>query len=283
MKENSNNGNYCLWLTAPIAILLVVAAGGGIFINGLYRDVPSLVAQAKGQDLISLIVVLPVLVITAIPAGRGSLPARLIWQGSLVYLLYTYISFAFAIQYNPLFLVYIGLLGCSLYALIISLVTLNMVEVQARFTGKTPIKAVSIFLGLLVILFYSFWLSELIPALIAGEIPQSILDTGTPTNVVHVLDMAWILPAFGITAVYLWRKQPLGYTIAGILLPFFVLLVSATLSMAMLEVRAGNPDAGPMIVMFATLLAVAFGMLVWYLNSLRMPTGISYETQGQAV
>lgn len=107
-----------LWLTAPIVLLLAIAAGGGVLINELYRDGPGLVAQAKGQDLISLFVVLPVLIITAILASRGSLKARFIWLGGLVYLVYTYASFAFALQYNPFFLVYIALLGCSLYTLI---------------------------------------------------------------------------------------------------------------------------------------------------------------------
>jgi hypothetical protein len=264
MKHESNLKS--LWFTAPIAILLAIAAGGGVLINGLYRDVSSIVAQAKGQDLISLFVVLPILIITAILARRGSLRARFIWMGGLVYLVYTYASFAFAVQYNPFFMVYIALLGCSLYALIGNLATLDMAGVKARYTEKTPVKAVSLFLAVLATFFYFLWLSELIPALLAGKIPQSITDSGTPSNVIHVLDMAWILPSFGIAAVSLWRKHSLGYTIAGILLPFFVLLVLAILSMVMLQARDGLPDTLPQVVIFGSLFATGFGFLVWYLR-----------------
>ncbi len=266
-----------LWFTVPICVLLAAAAGSGVFINGLYRDVPDLVAQAKGQDLISLIVVLPILIITAIFARRGSLRARFIWLGGLVYLVYTYASFAFAIQYNPLFLVYIALLGCSLYALIGGLAAIDMAGIKAGYTEKTPVKVVSIYLTVLAILFYFLWLSELIPALVTGKIPQSILDDGTPTNAIHVLDMAWILPAFVITSISLWRKHSLGCTLAGVMLTFFVLLASAILSMVVFQARNGNHDIIPEAVMFGTLIAIAVGMLAWYLKSFRLPQGMGIE------
>lgn len=284
-KGNTMKGESAhnvLWLTAPIAMLLAIAAGSGLLVEGLYRDVPDLVAQAKGQDLLSLAAVLPVLLVTAWMAGRGSLRARLIWLGGLAYLVYTYASFAFAIQYNPLFLVYIALLGCSLYALIGGLATLDLAGVKARFAERTPVRAVSIYLAVLAALFYLMWLSELIPALLAGEIPQSIVEDGTPTNAIHVLDMAWILPAFAIAAVSLWRRQSLGYTLAGISLPFFVLLVAAVLSMAILQAQEGNPDAPGSIVIFGTLLAAGIGMVVWYLRGLRVPAGM-IDPKGERV
>jgi hypothetical protein len=277
MKENTSAQNNSLWFTAPIAILLAIAAGSGMLINGLYRDVPNLVAQAKGQDLISLVVVLPILIITAILAGHGSLQARFIWLGGMVYLVYTYASFAFAIQYNPLFLVYIAVLGCSLYALIANLATLDMAGVKARYTEKTPSKAVSIYFAVLAFLVYFLWLSELIPALVAGKVPQSILDDRTPTNAIHVLDMAWILPAFVITSINLWRKHSLGYTLAGVLLSYFVLMASAILSMGLFEARGDSPEVIPMIVFFGILITIAIGMLWRYLKSLSLQQGIRVE------
>jgi hypothetical protein len=50
MKGKSGHSNTILWFTAPITILLAIAAAGGVFINGLYRDTPSFAAQAQGQD-----------------------------------------------------------------------------------------------------------------------------------------------------------------------------------------------------------------------------------------
>lgn len=43
----------------PIGLLLVVATGSDLFVHGLYRDTPASVAQALGQDAITLAVALP--------------------------------------------------------------------------------------------------------------------------------------------------------------------------------------------------------------------------------
>ena len=270
MNESVRRTNVWLWLTFPIAILLTIAAGGGVFISGLYRDTPYFVAQAVGQDLISLAVVLPTLVVTAFLASRGSSRARLVWLGGLVYLVYTYVVAAFDVSFNSLFLIYVALLGCSLYALIGGLVTANMAGIKASFSEKTPAKAVSIYLAVLAVLFYFMWLSEIVPALMAGKIPQSIQDNGTPTNAVHVLDMAWVLPSFGITAVSLWRKQALGYTLAGAILSYGVLLVLAILSMVVFMIREGHPVVVPQVVIFGALFVISLGMLIWYMKGLKL-------------
>jgi len=271
MKNSTGNTNVWLWFTVPISILLAIAAGGGVFLGGLYRDNPYFAAQARGQDLISLVVVLPTLIIAAFLARRGSHRGRLLWMGGLVYLVYTYVVAAFDVKFNILFLVYVALLGCSLYALIGGLVTTDMAGIKTAFTEETPAKAVSIYLAALAILFYFMWLGEIVPALMAGNIPQSIRDNGTPTNAVHVLDMAWILPAFGITAVNLWRKQALGYTLAEVFLSYAVFLVLAILGMVLFMAWDGQPVVVPQVVIFGALLAISLGMLIWYMKNLRSP------------
>ena len=44
-----------LWLTLPIAFLIAIATGSELFVDGLFRgDAPTFVAQAIGQDVITL-------------------------------------------------------------------------------------------------------------------------------------------------------------------------------------------------------------------------------------
>lgn len=258
-----------LWLTVPTAILLAIASGSGVFISGLYRDAPNLVAQAVGQDAITLVIALPTLVIGAFLASRGSQRARLVWLGGLVYTVYTYVGYAFAVRFNSLFLIYVALLGCSTYALIGGLTTTDWAGIKAGFTERTPVKGVSIYLGVIAGLFYLLWLSEAVPASLAGNPPQSLIDAGTPTNFVQVLDMAWLLPAIMITAVSLWRKRPLGYTLAGALLTHFVLLTLAILSMVAFMARAGQPVVIPQVVIYGVLSAVSIGMLIAYFKNLK--------------
>jgi hypothetical protein len=257
-----------LALTIPIATLSAIAAASGVLIVGLYRDSPSYVAQAVGQDLISLFVVLPTLIVSAILASRGSPRAFMVWLGALVYLVYCYAIAAFDVRFNSMFLVYVALLGFSLYALIGGLATTNLDAIRTRFTEKTPIKPVSVFLVVMAALFYLVWLSEDVPALLDGKTPQSVIESGTPTNAAHVLDMAWILPAFGITAFHLWRRHALAYTLAGSLMTFLVLLPLAILSMVVYMVRAGQPVVMPMVFIFLVLFAIGLGMLTWFLKSI---------------
>jgi hypothetical protein len=222
-----------------------------------------------GQDAITLAVALPALVIAAFLAARGSQRARLVWLGGLIYTVYTYVGYAFAVRFNPLFLVYVALLGCSTYALIGGLLTTDRAGIKAGFPVQASVKALSIYLAVIAGLFYLIWLSDAVPASLAGHPSQSLIDNGTPSNFVQVLDMAWMLPAIAITAVSLWRKQPLGYLLAASVLTFLVLLTLAILSMVVFMIRAGQPVVIPQVVIYVTLFIVSLGSLIWYLRNLR--------------
>jgi hypothetical protein len=169
-------------------------------------------------------------------------------------------------------LVYVALLGLSLYALIGGLATTDFAGIKARFSRGSPLKAVSIFLGVVAILFYFIWLREDIPALLAGEVLQGVIDAEAPTDIVHVLDMAWILPANVLTAIWLWRRRPLGYALAGTVLSFLSLLVPAAMSIMVFQVLYGVAavaEAVGIAVVFGGVFAISLGMLVWYLRGLK--------------
>ena len=73
MKENATRTTGWFWLTAPVAVLLVIATGNSLLIEGVFhRDKPYLAAQAVGQDFVTLAVALPALVISVVLARRGS-------------------------------------------------------------------------------------------------------------------------------------------------------------------------------------------------------------------
>ena len=243
-----------------------------MFIGGFYRDSASYVAQARGQDLISLFIALPLMVVASWLSGRGSMAARLVWFGGLAYLLYTYIFFAFDMRFNSLFLVYVALVAFSLYALIGGLVSADKLAIKGLFSDRTPVRAVSIYLAVVTVLFYFMWLSEVLPALLGGWIPKSLQEGGTPTNGVHVLDMAWVLPALGLSAIQLWRRSALGYLLAGTCLAFLTLLVLAILGMIVAMALEGQATAVPQIVVFGAVWIISFGMLLWYLRGLRPPS-----------
>jgi hypothetical protein len=268
-KAKKSTVDVWLLLSIPIAILVIVAAGEGVFVRGLYRDTPFFAIQAFAQDFITLFVVLPALVVSAWFAARRSDRGRLVWLGAIAYLVYSYVIDAFVVRFNSMFLVYVALLGCALYALIGGFVTTDMNVIKARFARRTPVRSVSVCLGVLALTFYTLWLREAIPAVLTGTVPLSVEQNGTPTNAVQVLDMAWMLPAFVIAAVSLARKTALGYTLAGAALTFVVLLSLAVLSIVAFMIARDYPVIIPQVALFGAVLVLALGLLSWYLTALR--------------
>ena len=268
MKHPSGNTQSWLLLTVPIAVLLAVATGVELLFDVFRGDSPYFVAQALGQDFVTLLVALPALVIGAVLAALGSDRGRLVWLGVLVYLVYTYAIYAFHVRFNSLFLVYVALLGFSLYALIGGLATMDFERMKGNHTRERAAKTAGTFLLVVSILFYVVWLSEVIPALLSEDAPQSVADNGTPTSGVHVLDMAWILPALAMTGFWLRRKRAVSYALAGALLTFLLLLALAIVVMVVSMLLSGEATSVIPAAIFGLLGASSLGMLVRYLGGM---------------
>ena len=106
----------------------------------------------------------------------------------------------------------------------------------------------------------ALWLGEEIIALLRSELPATLVQLDTSTNVVHVFDLGVVMPAFVITAVLLWRDRPWGYVLAGLLLVKAATIGLAVLAMMWFMGRAGYAVAAPIGVLFAAITAsgVAF-------------------------
>src|SRR5204862_5111300 len=106
-----------------LATISAVLAGGaalaGLAVPGLYRDAPNWVQQARGTDLATLFLAVPVLLVGLWTAARGSAPGRLAVVAGLLYLVYNYAIFAFSVAMNPLTAVHIAAFGLSLWSLLL--------------------------------------------------------------------------------------------------------------------------------------------------------------------
>ena len=59
-------------------------------------------------------------------------------------------------------------------------------------------------------LFAGLWLSELVPALITGEVPASLTEAGLRVNPIHVIDLSMVLPGFILSGVAAMRNRQQG-------------------------------------------------------------------------
>jgi hypothetical protein len=186
------------------------------------QETSALADAATAQDLVGLVIVGPLILVLAVFAVRGSLRCWLCWLGLLSFTVYNYAIYAFSISFGPLFLVWVAVLGLALFAVIGGLAALSASAVTAG-VGAAPVRLTGWFLIGLATLFAVLWLSEIVLDLLAGRASTSAEDWAVPTNPVHVLDLAFFLPAVLVSGVLLLRRRWLGYATAPAQLVFLAL------------------------------------------------------------
>jgi len=136
-------------------------------------------------------------------------------------------------------------------------------------SSNIPIKTTSIFLIIIAILFYFLWLSEIIPALIKNEIPKSIIENGTLTNPVHVLDLSIVLPALLITAIFLLKKKSSGFLLAPAMLMFCILMSLAIGGMVIAMRMKGLKTEASLTIIFGVITLISIIILGLYLKGIK--------------
>jgi hypothetical protein len=211
-REDQHLPRVWAGLSAGAALLAIAGSVVGLLAaDSTYgRETSGLSNAAAAQDLVNLVLVGPLLLVLAVRAYRGSVRSWMCWLGCLAFSVYNYAIYAFSIHFGPLFLVWIIVLGLSLFALLGGVAALDPSVVAARFAGK-PVHLPGWFLIVVAVLFALLWLSEIVPDLFAGRPSTSAAGWNVPTNPVHVLDLAFFLPAACLSGVLLLRHHRLGF------------------------------------------------------------------------
>lgn len=259
-----------LWLSIVAGILAIAGSLIGLTQRAIYaRLTPAFFPQALAQDVANLGLASPALLVLATLALRGSLRAYLVWLGVVTFTVYNYVIYAFSIPFGPLFLLWVTVLGLCLYALIGGVASTDHAAVEASYTGRRPTRVVGWLLIVTGVLFAALWLSEDLPALLAGRTPQSVIDMALPTNPVHILDLAFFLPAAIATGVMILKARPLAYTAAPSMLVFLVLTGVPILITPVVQSARGEPAAWGVVFPIGTLTVIVLGVLVWLVMSIR--------------
>lgn len=253
--------------TVAAGALAAIAAAVGLLVPEFYRDAPTLVSQARGQDLLTLVVAVPALLVSLAFARRGSRRGYVLWLGVLGYLLYTYASYAFMTAFNELYLAYVAVLGLSLYTFVAGVVRLDAAAVKAALDGRR-FRGVVAFEVFVVVLVAGVWLADIVPALLDGSVPASVADADIPVSAIHTLDLGILLPGFLVTAYWLWTRNPWGYAFTVILLAKVVTLGLAVLAMAAVMTVDGDPAPVPQVVIFGALTVASVALLARLLGAM---------------
>lgn len=284
------NRSALLVLLFLIGVLALFAAGMGVFydqpgepfahtnhrgetvmINGqglYYYDTVSSAAQQQGNDLVTLVVGLPLLAISGWLARRRSLRGQLLLSGTLGFFLYTYMSMAMLSAYNSLFLVYVALFALCLYAFILSMLAIDLHSLPQRFSARLPrgwIAGLLFFIGGFLLL---AWLGRIVPPLLAGQDP---LLENTTTLVIQAMDLALIVPLAILAAIQLLRRSPWGYLLTSLALLKGITLGLGVSTMAINMSLRGVPEDGAIMIPFLAITAANLLMAVLLLKNVQPP------------
>lgn len=228
----------------------VLLDGKGLYAN----DSVSCAAQARGQDLVTLLVGIPLLGIGTYRMRHGSLKGKMLQAGALGYMLYTYGSYAYLSVYNSFFLLYVALFGLSLYSFIMAFRGFGPDEVSDALRPGYPRRFLGSYLIVMGILLTLMWIGRIVPSLLAGTAPSGIEHYST--LVIQASDLAVVVPAACITGILILAKHPMGATLGAILFIKLLTMALALFTMMIMMSVNGVELAIVEVVIFSLLLAV---------------------------
>ena len=253
------------WLS--LCAVLFAAAGSitGLLVPAhIYgKETAALFDSSIAQDLVNLFLVAPLTVVLAVLALRGPLRSWLSLLGLLAFTAYNYAIYAFSIHFGPLFLVWVAVLGLSVFAFAGALAALDTTDLKAMFAG-TGVRLPGWFLLATAVLFALLWLREIVPDMLAARPSTSAATWNIPTNPVHVLDLAVFLPGVFASGLALLRRHWLGYaTSAGALIFLGLTAVPILLTPFVAQAQGHAPIWTIMAPMGIIIVAVLVILWLW--------------------
>ncbi len=241
-----------------------------VLINGqglYFYDTVSMAAQQQGNDLVTLVMGLPLLAVSTWLAFRGSLRGRLLLTGALGFFLYTYMSMSMLTSYNALFLVYVALFSLSLYAFVLSMMSFDLKDLSRRFSENLPRGWIA---GLLFVVggfLLLAWLGRIVPPLLQNQIP--VLEN-TTTLVIQAMDLGLVVPLAILSGVLLLRQSPWGYLLASVALLKGTTLGLAVSTMSIIMALRGVPENLGIVIPFLAITLMNIVMAVLLLKNVQV-------------
>ncbi|BCG59468.1 hypothetical protein [Paenibacillus sp. URB8-2] len=205
--------------------------------QGLYKNESvSMAAQAKGQDMVTLALGIPLLCISLIMTGKGKRNGHLLLAGTLGYFLYTYASYAFLSMYNSMFLVYTVLFSASLFAFILTLNSLQK-DRDRLFKDTLPVKRIGIFLLFIGCSIGLLWIGKILrPDPVSGA-PLGLEHYST--LVIQAMDLGVVVPLSIASGVLVLQRKTIGFLLASVMIVKGISLLMAITAMLGAMLYAG--------------------------------------------
>jgi len=243
-----------------IAILMAVVSVVGLTNQDLIYSSEELVQGFLPNDIANLVIGLPILIGCMWAARRGRLAGLLCWPGALIFVIYNYLAYVYAIPLNWALLGYLSLVVLSIYSLFGLVVSIDQEAVSARLTGKVPEKFAGGVLTGFGALFLLRVFLEIGGTLTSGE------SMPAPELAANMSDF-FTSPMLIIGGILLWRRKSLGYLAGlGLLFQASMLFTALVLFLVVQPVLTNAPFALVDVVLVLVMGLVCFVPFGLYLR-----------------
>lgn len=215
-----------------IAALMTIVSIAGIKYHTLIYPNKELSQAFVPNDVVNLLIGLPILLISMWLARHGKWIGLLCWAGALFFTLYSYLIYVFAMPVGWAFLGHLLLVMLSAYTLIRLVVSIDGKTVQQKLAGAVPERFAGAVLAGLGSLFLLRAIGVIASAFSRGV---SLAEVELATSLADFLTT----PAWIIGGILLWRRRELGY-VTGLGLLFqasmlFIALIAVLLLQPILQ------------------------------------------------
>jgi hypothetical protein len=226
--------------TLTLAALMAAESVLGVTLADRYRDVDWIKATWLGNDLLTLIVAVPLLVFSGLAAQRGSFRGFLLWAGGVGYAVYNYAFYMLGAALNVFFPFYVISFVLAAVILIITLGRFEPSSVAFTFRRRARLPLIGgalVMIGSgLAVTWTAMWFAHVFAGRPTPVDPDAF-------RLVAALDLSLMVPALVSGGVLLWRRRPWGVVIAAIA------GVQGSLYLAVLSINS--------------LIAISRGLAVW--------------------
>ena len=259
-------------LTLALAGLMTVQALIGLTFSEHYRDPEPIRTTWFGNDWITLVLAVPLLLAGVVRGASQSTRGLLLWLGMIAFAVYNYAFYLFGAALNVFFPLYLLLLVLGVITLILALSGLDVAAVARRFGPATPVRAIGGSLTAIGIGLASVWIAMWAAYVFAGR-PTPIQPEAF--KIVAALDLALMVPALTAGGILLWRRAPWGYviaTLASIQGALYLLVLSLN---SLIAIRRGLASAPGELPIWGTLFIVTTVIAVILLANARRDPVVS--------
>lgn len=213
----SENFHLAYVLSTIVVVLTASVSVIGLAFPSVYGSKDWSNGTSLGNDLVTLVVAVPLLALAILYSVRGSVRGRLLWLGALYYMVYNYAFYVFGIPVTKLYVPWIGILALSGFAFALGMGNLDVAAIGRRFSSRTPGRLIAVYLFYVATMVSFLWISQWVKFLGTGKIPE-VNGSQNAYQVIAAVDLTLLVSMQVPAAILLWRRRPWGFVLGHVAL-----------------------------------------------------------------